>query len=109
MHECIVAFDHDRVSSRSVLGRSTEWVVLGVGVNLLLPGTQQSPGDSCQIDCWKEVALMRETTFVSPTAKTRRKSEKRKAWSISASTRNLIAYLVIRLVFLAIRILFEKD
>ena len=52
---------------------------------------------------------MKETTLVSPTAKTGRKSEERKLWSISASTRNLIAYLVIRLVFLVIRILLEKD
>ena len=94
---------------QSVLGRSIEWVVLGVGVNLLLPGTQQSHGDSCQIDCWKEVALMKETTLVSPTTKTREKPEERKLWSISASTRKVIAYLVIRLVFLVIRILLEKN
>lgn len=52
---------------------------------------------------------MKESTLVSPTAKTCRKSEERKLWSISASTRKAIAYLVIRLVFLVIRILFEKN
>jgi len=51
---------------------------------------------------------MKKATQVSPT-QTQKKPEERKTWSISASTRSLIAYLVIRLVFLVIRILFEKN
>ena len=34
---------------QSVVGRFAEWVVLGVGVNLLLPGTQQSHGDFAKL------------------------------------------------------------
>jgi len=49
MHECTVASHHDRFRSPERRGTLTEWVVLGVGVNLLLPGTQQSHGDSAKL------------------------------------------------------------
>lgn len=52
LHSIMIA-----LAVQSVLGRSTEWVVLGVGVNLLLPGTQQSHGDFAKLIAGRRLLL----------------------------------------------------
>jgi len=48
-------------------------------------------------------------TMKSLTSSARRKAKAKKKWSISKSTRKLIGYLAIRLIFLVVRALLDRN